>query len=239
MVIANIATPHMDDFMFLDTEAQGENAIFISHKGLICTDASNIIPMPSCTAHFQLLYYLAYPVCFLISLFKTSPAEKLIKKLQFDFHSLITALDTYVTHDKWDYHQQDEAWMKVGKAQRDVPAHWAHEYCRADRAFNPLLSFHEETLPRDLTLIDLFVNDTKSWFPLAISNSGLGFNWAAGRWTDEVCFARAGLLIPAPTNAVKFDLLAVSHLDEVRTADLTQSRTILETASPNHDFRLS
>ena len=36
---------------------------------------------------------------------------------------MITALDTYVTnYDKWDYHQREEAWMKVGKAQRDVPA---------------------------------------------------------------------------------------------------------------------
>jgi hypothetical protein len=45
-------------------------------------------------------------------------------------------LDTYVTHyNEWNSHQLDESWMKVGKAQRDVPAHWAQEYCRLDRRF--------------------------------------------------------------------------------------------------------
>ena len=43
-VTATKENPHMDDFMFLDTEAQGEHDIFITHNGLICTDASNIIP---------------------------------------------------------------------------------------------------------------------------------------------------------------------------------------------------
>lgn len=53
IVTATKENPHMDDFMFLDTEAQGENAIFIAHKGLICTDASNIIPTtPKNQAYF-------------------------------------------------------------------------------------------------------------------------------------------------------------------------------------------
>ncbi|OGV26319.1 MAG: hypothetical protein A3F18_00310, partial [Legionellales bacterium RIFCSPHIGHO2_12_FULL_37_14] len=43
-VTATKENPHMDDFMFLDIEAQGEHDIFITNKGLICTDASNIIP---------------------------------------------------------------------------------------------------------------------------------------------------------------------------------------------------
>ncbi len=81
--------------------------------------------MPVFFASFQFLSYITYPIFFIASFFITSPAEKLINQLKkdFDFDSLITALDTYVTnYDKWDYHQREEAWMKVGKAQRDVPA---------------------------------------------------------------------------------------------------------------------
>lgn len=115
----------------------------------------------------------------IFSFFYSSPAAALSEKLQFDFHSLITALDIYVTNfDKWNYHQQEEAWMKVGKAQRDVPAHVAHEYCRPDRSFDPLPSFNEENLPRILAFDNYTGTADKSWFPLASSSSGLGFVFA-------------------------------------------------------------
>jgi hypothetical protein len=149
--------------------------------------------MPVCFASFQFLSYITYPIFFIASFFITSPAEKLINQLKnaFDFDSLITALDTYVTnYDKWDYHQREEAWMKVGKAQRDVPAHVAHEYCRPDRSFDPLPSFTEEALPRVLTFYN-YVTNIKSWFPLSSSSSGLGFDFALtrGRWDVD---ARSG-----------------------------------------------
>jgi hypothetical protein len=110
--------------------------------------------MPVCFASFQFLSYITYPIFFIASFFIPSPAEKLSNKLNFDFHSLITALNTYVTNfnsQTWNDHQQHEAWMKVGKAQRDVPVHVAHEYCRLDRSFSPLPSFTEKALPRVLT----------------------------------------------------------------------------------------
>ena len=183
--------------------------------------------MPVCFASFQFLSYITYPIFFIASFFITSPAEKLSNQLQFDFHSLITALDTYVTNfDKWDYHQREEAWMKVGKAQRDVPVHVAHEYCRPDRAFDPLPSFTEEALPRVLTFYN-YVTNIKSWFPLSPS-SGLGFDFALTRGHDGTRSlpgrgahweAGGGLRLMA-----RLDLVAVHHLDEVRIADLTQSR---------------
>jgi hypothetical protein len=43
-VTATKENPHMDDFMFLDTEARGEHDIFITNRGLICTDFTNIAP---------------------------------------------------------------------------------------------------------------------------------------------------------------------------------------------------
>ena len=181
--------------------------------------------MPVCFASFQLLSYITYPIFFIASFFITSPAEKLSNKLKFDFHSLITALDTYVTNfDEWEYHQQEEAWMKVGKAQRDVPAHVAHEYCRPDRSFDPLPSFTEEALPRDLTLYN-YVTNIKSWFPL--TSSGLGVNFAIIRSSRLICPLSCGLHTPravASPASASIDLAAIRHLDEVRIADLTLSR---------------
>lgn len=51
----------------------------------------------------------------------------------FDLSILINALDRYVTSfDQWykdnNWHEINAAWMAVGRAQRDVPAHVAHEY---------------------------------------------------------------------------------------------------------------
>jgi len=181
--------------------------------------------MPACFSHFTLLCYISYPIFFILSCFIPSPAQILSKKLEkaFDFHSLITALDTYVTHfDKWNYHQQLEAWMKVGQAQRDVPAHIAHEYCRPDRSFNPLPSFNEENLPRILAF-DNYMGRDKSWFPLASSSSGLGFDFALIRplgraWAGHAPVAACAL------SGTAVDLAAIRHLDEVRIADLTLSR---------------
>ena len=173
----------------------------------------------------------------LTSFFYTSPANAVANKLQFDFKSLITALDTHVTNfDRWDYHQRNEAWLNVGKAQRDVPAHIAHEYCRGDRSFDPRPEFNEEALPRCFTF-DNYVTNVRAWFPLASSSSGLGFDFGLlrGGGTSGAAWRR-GVGWGGVDGA---DLAAVSHLDEVRTADLTQSREILEMASPNHGLRLS
>jgi hypothetical protein len=159
-----------------------------------------------------------------------SPAQILSKKLEkaFDFHSLITALDTYVTHyNKWNYHQQLEAWMKVGQAQRDVPAHIAHEYCRKDRSFDPLPTFNEENLPRILAFRNYTGTADKSWFPLASSSSGLGFDFALIRGLDPYPGGRRGwgVGLGCPVGIFcRGDLAAVRHLDEVRIDDLTQSR---------------
>jgi hypothetical protein len=131
-------------------------------------------------------------------------------------------------YDTWDDHQQAEAWMKVGKAQRDVPAHIAHEYCRPDRFFNPLYSFNEENLPRVLTFDNYTGTSDKSWFPLSSSSSGLGFDFALMR---SGCCGGAGAHRVAAAGGCAWvwrgggvDLAAVRHLDEVRIADLTLSR---------------
>ena len=166
--------------------------------------------------------------CAIRSFFYISPATILLNKLQFDFHSLITALDTYVSnYDRWGYHEREIAWLKVGKAQRDVPAQIAHEYCRPYRSFDPRPEFNEETLPRSLTF-DNFVTNAQSWFPLTSSSSGLGFDFSIrrGRLAAGVKTRRqvGGWLYHAPAES---NLAACRHLDEVRIADLTVSRNNL------------
>jgi len=174
------------------------------------------------------------------SFFYTSPANALSNKLKFDFNSLITALDTYVTnYDRWGYHQRDAAWLDVGKAQRDVPVHIANEYCRPDRSFDPCPEFNEETLPRTLTFHN-FATDVSSWFPLSSSSSGLGFDFSLFRGSGTGANGAAilaGRGHSAGGRIFSVDLAAVRRLDEVRTADLTQSREILNVEAPNHGLQ--
>lgn len=141
--------------------------------------------------------------------------------------------------------------MKVGQAQRDVPAHIAHEYCRPDRSFNPLPSFNEENLPRILAVVNYSGTADKSWFPLASSSSGLGFDFALIRNRR----APAGRRITRPwqlfgkghdyeedaercvrSRCTRVDLEAIRHLDEVRINDLTQSRENIVNQHPKGTF---
>ncbi|MDP1602440.1 MAG: hypothetical protein Q8M03_04160 [Legionella sp.] len=127
----------------------------------------------------------------------------------FDFMPLITALQIYVN----EYMN----WMNVGKAQRDVPAHVAHEYCRLDRIFFPLSEFNEPSLPRNLTFYNRETERNESWFPFGVS-SGLGFDFSLIQRQPLV-----GMRQQAERELALWNLGAVRSLDKVRTADLTQS----------------
>ena len=107
--------------------------------------------------------------------------------------------------------------------------HIAHEYCRPDRAFDPLPSFNEENLPRILGFDNFTETAGKSWFPLASSSSGLGFDFALMRcmrgWREgRGWYAAWAMDVTISTRAARIELAAVRHLDEVRIADLMQSR---------------
>jgi hypothetical protein len=146
----------------------------------------------------------------------------------FDLTPLIDALKEYVAgYKNWDatnnYDAMRAAWMKVGRAQRDVPVHVINEYCRPDRSFDPMPKFNEDELPRVVSFYNYNTLNTGAVFPLDLSNSsGLARGARARVWgvDGDVDLSRL----------VDFDLAAISHLDEVRTADLTQSRENLKSA---------
>ena len=173
------------------------------------------------------------------SFFYTSPANAIANKLTFDFNSLITALDKYTTKFvRHDSHQQGIAWLEVGMAQRDVPAHIAQEYCDEDGDFGPQSEFNEP----DLSRASIFnFSRNQDWFPPAASSAGLGVDFAVirGRMNTEaeggVWRGMAGGVRPGAASNLK----AVRRLDEVRTADLTRSRDILSEAVPNQRLGLS
>ena len=162
----------------------------------------------------------------------------------FDMTPLITALQNYVNgYGAWDaannYDAMKAAWMLVGKAQRDLPVHVINEYCRPDRSFGPLSesTFNEDNLPRSLTYYNFNTGSTVPLFPLVVSgSSGLGVDfallWGARRSLGAECVRGS---------AAWLTWAAARRLDEVRTADLTLSRTNLGLIEPelDHGARLS
>ncbi len=156
----------------------------------------------------------------------------------FDLTPLKTALNRYVQgYDVWDrlgnYTEMKSAWMTVGLAQRDLPAHVLHEYCRPDRSFGPRPAFNEQSMPRVLTLLDIN-SFGESLYPLSITSSGLGVDFAFMRGGDHAAFRVCRVrLVDHFTRAwlvgiARMDLVAVSHLREVKTAECTQLLENLE-----------
>jgi hypothetical protein len=116
------------------------------------------------------------------------------RSAHFDFTPLKEAYQRYLASYNGLYYNRewarepefetefDLACLVVGRAQRDIPAHVAQEYCRPDRSFAPLPEFNEASLPRMLNLFNSTTGRGEiSWFPLLASNSGLGFDFAVKR----------------------------------------------------------
>jgi hypothetical protein len=156
----------------------------------------------------------------------------------FDFTPLKEALQNYINgYPNWyntnNFKAMKAAWMQVGLAQRNVPVHVINEYCRPDRSFDPVPAFKEDKLPRVVTFYNYNYNVARDelLFPLIISDlSGLGVNFAvlrgcAGEQAEGLAHCQA-------RHQSGRDLAAVSRLDEVRTADLTQSRENLKSVEP-------
>lgn len=152
------------------------------------------------------------------------------RSAHFDFQPLKNAYEDYdkayiAWYQRGDWDGLVEASMNIGKAQRNVPAHVAQEYCRSDRLFDSTSEFKEEMLLRVFNFNNWTIDKRDdSWFPLAAPNSGLGFNFLFIRRGKGSCARTGGGANFSGATTVREDSKAVSYLDKVRTADLTQLR---------------
>lgn len=155
---------------------------------------------------------------------------KIHRSPHFDFTPLRQALHHFNTGaTAWFFSANGlnalrNAWLNLGKAQRDVPAHVAQEYCQPTRSFYPTPKFKEASLPRNLTFYNEKTGQVDSWFPLTSSQEGLGYNFAITRGQNNCngCGYEGGV-------GCAQDLDAITRLDEVRTEELVQSRIYLST----------
>ena len=151
----------------------------------------------------------------------------------FDFSPLKKALEHYIQgYANWEasgnIQEMTSAWMKVGEEQRKLPAHALNEYLRLDRSFFPTPAFDEKALPRTLMFYNYSTKANEALLGPG-GRRGLGVDFALVRGVGGMGGTwRRGVETP------RIDLAAVSRLDEVRTADLTQSRKNLELIEPEH-----
>lgn len=148
-------------------------------------------------------------------------------KPHFDLTPLKTALQIYLDGyrdwaDNCDCSRIESAWIAIGKAQRDLPAHVVQEYCRNDRDFDPCPSFNEPTLPRGLIFYNWITNRPDSWFPIQ-AQTGLGFEFTLMRGNGRVSAWQAGS-VPWAFERAGPDLAAVTRLDKIRTEELARLR---------------
>jgi hypothetical protein len=97
-------------------------------------------------------------------------------------------------------------WLEVSWQQRFLPAAWWNEFCRTDRAFDPLPEFDDEHMPRCLML-----RDNVPLLPLK-PFSGLGFEFGLFRYAG----ARGARTHKEAVGCrLKYDFAAIGRLDEV------------------------
>lgn len=152
----------------------------------------------------------------------------------FDFSPLKVALARYAeSYDQWrvtnNLAAMTSAWIDIGLAQRDVPVHVMNEYCHPGRSFYPRPEFNERTLPRHLTFFNYNTVKYELFFPLvALDPSGVnaGLALIQGKRPDLRVTPSAPRIKGwgAVGSEILLDFTAVSHLDDVRTAELAESR---------------
>jgi len=148
---------------------------------------------------------------------------------QYNF-GLIAALQKHVNYlntqgtPDFSWAEADRLWVEgVGGAQREVPAHVVHEYCRPDRAFDPLPTFKERVLSRGMAFDNWVSGRTDSWFPL-VSGRGPSFGFAVYRGV----LAREGAGEGTAAEEASEDLAAIAALCQVRTQELKDLKTDLK-----------
>jgi hypothetical protein len=183
-------------------------------------------------------------------------AGKEHRSVHFDLNPLVTAYEKYLTvynnrvtmsvHEG-DWSKVDEAWLKIGMAQRDCPAHVIQEYCHKIRSFYPgenketdddyqslFDARNTKNLTRGVSFINSYNDKTYTCYPL-LANSGLGFSNSLMRAARGFGGSGEGALgldkwRYGGVRCVS-DSRAIKALDVVRTADLSQSHENLRALS--------
>lgn len=113
----------------------------------------------------------------------------------------------------------DELSLKIGHAQRYVPAHVAQEYLRADRSFCPLPTFKEDHLPRTYQFLDGVT--LSHWF----KNPNLGATFSIYRCGGPPVAIQPTML--KDPGSSHLDQMAVATLCEVRTQEHDELPVVL------------
>lgn len=148
----------------------------------------------------------------------------------FDFSQIKNALQNYLDHyETWDWPEREAYWcQQIGTVQRDLPAHVAQEYCNKKRSPN----FNAVKFERTLSFYNYVKGKADTWWcedddaefklgvDFAIAGGQMG-GWGGGGvkrgdWRGNGVGGSAAI-----------DLTMITHLCEVRTADLQKIYEIL------------
>lgn len=156
--------------------------------------------------------------------FDLTPLKKALKHYVDEYN-----IRTYLSEEDWVI--LDKIWVEeVGQAQRDVPAHIAHEYCHPERSFHNVINnkANPNNLKRRLTFYNWDTHTDDLWFtPLSyLEDSGLGFSFAIVQ-SQDCCRGVHGRIVGLGWSKDVWtrarNLAAIIAVDEARTADLNQS----------------
>lgn len=160
----------------------------------------------------------------------------------FDLTPLKKALTHYVheydkkfNKTKADWEVLNKIWTEeVGRAQRDIPAHIAHEYCHPNRSFKDvnqdkalLNASNPGNLKRQLKFYNFETSNNDVWFARDSydRDSGLGFSFGIMRGEVQRALAGRDAIASCVTGGrtADLDLAVLKTIDEVRSNDRKQS----------------
>jgi tRNA A22 N-methylase len=147
--------------------------------------------------------------------------------------ALLHLLEEYNKKPVLDWEALDKIWVnEIGRAQREVPAHIAQEYCHPNRNFE-YVTWHKSCLEaanpnnliRTLKFFNLVTEDDDFWFtPDSYSlNVGLGFSFAIHRMRGIGNAGGELVFRCSEADEIMIELTAITTIDEQRTKDLKQS----------------
>lgn len=131
----------------------------------------------------------------------------------YDF-AIINELNEYLNNfNRQDWDTRDQYWrLKVGQAQRLVPAHVAQHYCDPEEPLDPIPTFKKEKFTRSLEFYNWNGDERRNWY----SDSGLGVDFAMNRaWGEKTHSSTRGYFFGS--SATRDALIA---LQKARIEDL-------------------